>query len=155
MLSRASSSPSTTAPALRVSDGGPIATGTYKPTNYEGQSDEFVAPAPSGPYASALGELSGVDPNGSWSLYVTDDFFLDGGSIADGWSLTFERTVPVCCGGGPGFLVSPGEVTTTAGLGSGTRELVFRNGGDGRERRPVGDGTQRGRGGRWWEKPRR
>ena len=103
-----------------LSDGGPIATGTYKPTNYEGQSDEFVAPAPSGPYASALGELSGVDPNGSWSLYVTDDFFLDGGSIADGWSLTFERTVPVCCGGGPGFLVSPGEVTTTEGGGTAT-----------------------------------
>ena len=73
-----------------------------------------------GPYASALGELSGVDPNGSWSLYVTDDFFLDGGSIADGWSLTFEHTVPVCCGGAPGFLVSPGEVTTTEGGGTAT-----------------------------------
>ena len=99
-------------------DGGLIDTGTYRPTNWEGASDDFVAPAPAGPYGSTLGELSDADPNGTWSLYVMDDFFLDGGTIEGGWSVSFATTVPVCCGGGPGFVVNPASGLTTTESGS-------------------------------------
>lgn len=60
----------------------------YKPTNYGG-GDTFPAPAPGGPYGSALAPLSGADPNGPWSLYVVDDTALQGGSIA-GWAIDLE-----------------------------------------------------------------
>lgn len=52
------------------------ATGPYPPT----------APAP--PYATALSSLNGADPNGVWQLFVNDDYNLDSGAIAGGWSLT-------------------------------------------------------------------
>ncbi|HXV59962.1 MAG TPA: Calx-beta domain-containing protein, partial [Vicinamibacteria bacterium] len=111
--------------AAAIPDGSAIVTGTYRPANYEGQSDEFLAPAPSGPYGSALADLSGADPNGTWRLYIIDDFFLDGGILSAGWSLTFDRNVPVCCGGIPGFQVSPGEITTTEAGGTATFTLAL------------------------------
>ncbi len=100
-----------------LSDGGPIVSGQYRVSNYEGAADDFTAAAPSGPFVTSLGDLSGVDPNGNWSLFVTDDFFLDGGNIANGWSLSLQTSVPICCGGAPGFLLgsTSGLQTTEAG----------------------------------------
>ncbi len=60
----------------------------YKPTNYGG-GDTFPAPAPGGPYGSALAPLGGVDPNGAWSLYVVDDTPLESGSLA-GWAIELD-----------------------------------------------------------------
>lgn len=109
-------------------DGGPLVSGEYRPSNYEGASDDFTDLAPAGPYVTALGELNGVDPNGTWSLFVIDDFFLDGGNIANGWSLSFETTVPVCCGGAPGFVLSSTDaLTTTEAGGTATFTVSLRS----------------------------
>jgi len=109
-------------------DGGPMASGSYRLSNYEGASDDFTDLAPSGPYVTALGDLNGVDPNGTWSLFVIDDFFLDGGNIGSGWSLSLETTVPVCCGGAPGFVLSSTDaLTTTEAGGTATFTVSLRS----------------------------
>lgn len=109
-------------------DGGPIVSGQYRLSNYEGAADDFTELAPSGPFVTSLGELSGVNPNGTWSLYVVDDFFLDGGDIENGWSLTLETSVPICCGGAPGILLgsTDGLATTEAG-GTATFTVALRS----------------------------
>ncbi|MDB6024302.1 MAG: hypothetical protein JWM68_525 [Verrucomicrobiales bacterium] len=65
-----------------------IASGTYAPTDYS-PADAFQAPAPAGPYASSLCVLNGLNPNGTWSLYIVDDSGGDAGRIDGGWSLSF------------------------------------------------------------------
>ena len=71
---------------------GPIVSGSYHPGPCGG-GDTFVAPAPAGPYGSALGGLLGADPNGAWALYVQDDALGDAGYIAGGWGLTLGLVV--------------------------------------------------------------
>jgi hypothetical protein len=71
--------------------------GTYLPTDFDDGlgGDTFNAPAPIGPYAADLSVFNGTDPNGTWSLYVMDDFlYEDSGSIAQGWSLNLLTTQP-------------------------------------------------------------
>jgi subtilisin-like proprotein convertase family protein len=71
----------------------PLVSGTFKPsqqntgctTPMSGLS--FPSPAPPGPYGTSLAGLNGTSPNGTWSLYVVDNFEVDIGSIAGGWSL--------------------------------------------------------------------
>ena len=77
--------------ASSLSDTGPLASGTYRPTNFDapGDVDSFAPPAPvSGPYGSTLSAFNGTDPNGVWRLYVLDDTPGNNGVIAGGWSLT-------------------------------------------------------------------
>jgi subtilisin-like proprotein convertase family protein len=76
------------AAAEPVPNVGPLASGTYQPTNY-GDGDTFDAPAPAGPYAPDLGVFDGTDPNGTWLLFIDDDTGADVGAISGGWSLTF------------------------------------------------------------------
>jgi PKD repeat protein len=71
-----------------LSDSSAIVSGTYKPTDFAA-GDTFPAPAPAGPYGTALSAFTGLNPNGVWSLYVLDDAAGDSGSIAGGWSLKF------------------------------------------------------------------
>src|SRR6185503_15305230 len=53
----------------------------------------FPSPAPVGPYNNSdLDSLAGVDPNGTWSLYVVDDAEGDSGNIAGGWTLSLTTT---------------------------------------------------------------
>jgi subtilisin-like proprotein convertase family protein len=67
--------------------------GEYKPSN-AGVADVFPAPAPLGPYRQpgSVGAdgfdtaFDGVDPNGTWSLYVVDDVGNDAGSLSF-WNL--------------------------------------------------------------------
>src|SRR5204863_9277779 len=59
-----------------------IQSGTYRPTDFTSlPEDELAAPAPAGPYVTALSAFNGFDPNGNWSLYVFDDTAGDAGRI--------------------------------------------------------------------------
>lgn len=77
--------------------GGLLTSGTWRPTDYEADAS-LPEPAPAGPYASALAAFRGTDPNGTWQLYVADDYPSDdGGALTGGWSLTVFTTNRVCC----------------------------------------------------------
>ena len=52
-----------------------IVAGSYKPANYE-PGDPFPAPAPTPTGNVALSTFDGTNPNGTWSLYVVDDVFV-------------------------------------------------------------------------------
>lgn len=74
----------------------PIPTGaaTFRPTNSSAFSG--TPPAPVAPYGVALAIFNGTVPNGTWNLFVFDDFApLDSGSIAGGWSLDITTNGPV------------------------------------------------------------
>jgi subtilisin-like proprotein convertase family protein len=79
--------------ASALPDGAAFGTGTYKPSNYETVDDPFPAPAPVGSRSSTLSVFNGVNPNGTWRLYVVDDAADDIGSIASGWSLTITSVL--------------------------------------------------------------
>lgn len=81
---------------LTFRDGSPAAgTGltstTYAPTDLV-PGETMVAPAPAGPYGTALSVLNGTNPNGTWQLYVQDDASADVGTIA-GFSLLVTTSV--------------------------------------------------------------
>ncbi len=91
--------------ATAIPDGTGITTGSFKPGNYSPTiADTFAAPAPAAPYlspattgtATLTSAFGGLDPNGTWSLYVVDDATGDLGTIAGGWSLTFSTSGNVC-----------------------------------------------------------
>ena len=71
----------------------PIVSGTYRPTNVNAFSG--TPPAPAGPYGAALTVFNGTVANGTWNLFVFDDFPQDYGSIAGGWSLDITTNGPV------------------------------------------------------------
>jgi subtilisin-like proprotein convertase family protein len=75
---------------------GPPGPGPYQPRNV-GNGDQIPAPGPEFDYCNpaatlnCLAEFDGTSPNGTWSLYVVDDFTqADGGSFAGGWSLVMS-----------------------------------------------------------------
>jgi extracellular elastinolytic metalloproteinase len=79
-------------PALTT---GGLTSGTYKPTNIADGlgNDTYSSPAPTGTYGSTLAVFNGVDPAGTWRLFVRDDFSGDSGSFSGGWSLTLQSAV--------------------------------------------------------------
>ena len=98
------------AAAGNLPDSTQMSTGTFRPTNI-GAGDVFPAPAPAAPYGSTLAGFNGLNPNGTWSLYVVDDTSGDSGAIANGWSLTIQ-TAPTAAGISIG-----GRVLTEGGRG--------------------------------------
>ncbi len=64
------------------------------PTNYESPpyDDNYPPPAPPAPWGSTLSAFNGTDPNGTWSLYIVDDYPGFDGYIEDGWCLTIDTT---------------------------------------------------------------
>jgi subtilisin-like proprotein convertase family protein len=76
----------------------PITSGTWKPTDFSAGSVNFPSPAPIGPFGQTLSALNGLNPNGSWSLYVQDQG-PDTGNIAQGWLLSITTSNLVCCSG--------------------------------------------------------
>lgn len=82
-----------------------LVSGNFKPTNNADNPDTFPAPAPAAPYADPArtgtatfaSTFNGTDPNGIWSLYVTDDQGGGTGTIAGGWSLNFAPPARTFC----------------------------------------------------------
>lgn len=71
-----------------------LASGTYRPTNFDTNTDLFPAPAPTGPFGSALSSVfNGLNPNGTWSLFVRDDKLNNTGSITQGWTLAITTSI--------------------------------------------------------------
>lgn len=82
---------------LPVPDVGDIVSGSWQPTSHALQA-VLPAPAPAGPYESALRGFAGASPNGTWHLFVADDYPTDdGGAVQGGWSLTLTTTNSQCC----------------------------------------------------------
>lgn len=75
------------APTSLMASAVPVAHARYRPTNYEADG-AFPSPAPNGTPLNSLSGLFGMNPNGTWQLYVVDDTSGNTGSIA-AWSLEF------------------------------------------------------------------
>ncbi len=82
-----------------------LVSGTYRPDDYD-PAEIMPAPAPAGPYASVLSTLNGQTPNGTWSLFVSDDGNNDVGTFAGGWSISITA---VSDGTQPPTITSPGS----------------------------------------------
>jgi subtilisin-like proprotein convertase family protein len=65
--------------------------GTYQPAD-TGAGDTFAAPAPAGPYTPALSAFDGLDPNGTWNLFITDDLGGGNGFFINDPTLVFTMT---------------------------------------------------------------
>lgn len=72
--------------AGQVPSSGPLASGTFQPTNFGTATDAFAPPAPAKPSNAKLGVFSSTDPNGVWTLYVKNDTNATG-ALNGGWSL--------------------------------------------------------------------
>lgn len=72
-----------------LADDSPIVSGTYLPTDFEG-NDVFPSSAPAGAHTANLANFNGVSGNGEWDLFVLDDAANNSGQIAFGWSLRIE-----------------------------------------------------------------
>ncbi|MCU7245600.1 MAG: S8 family serine peptidase, partial [Microcystis aeruginosa WS75] len=96
-------------------DSGLITSGSYKATDFV-TGDFFNAPAPGGPYGTDFSVFNGINPNGTWSLYVMDDAGADAGTIAGGWSLLI---------GTAGATKSISIAKTTDGNEAGSVSSVF------------------------------
>jgi hypothetical protein len=80
--------------------GGPlppaIVSGTYVPAGIGPGRGSLPGSAPPAPYGSALAAFNGLNPNGTWSLYISDTAAGDGGQLASGWSLSVTTSGPLC-----------------------------------------------------------
>jgi subtilisin-like proprotein convertase family protein len=66
--------------------------GVYRPTDYGG-GDILAPAAPEGPYGNALMNFNGTSPNGTWSLFVHDDYSEeDAGVVTGGWTLAISTS---------------------------------------------------------------
>jgi len=110
--------------------------GIYKPTAVA-PTDNFplsgMNPPPSPPYpqpqplgtATFASTFNGIDPNGTWSLYVMDDAGGDIGTIAS-WNLNIQTDCPagtnctVNSNANPSVFGQPVGLTATVASGSGT-----------------------------------
>jgi subtilisin-like proprotein convertase family protein len=107
-----------------------FSSGVYRPTNY-GNDDVLPAPAPPGPHGATLSSLLSGGVNGTWRLFVADDFpGSDGGQISGGWNLTFiEAAGPPAPGGvsaSDGTFTDKVLVTWSAASGATSYE-IFRS----------------------------
>ena len=85
------------AAANYLSDEGTLTTGTYKPTDYGLDRDNFPSPAPSDhTLGTTLSNFVGGYPNGTYKLFVVDDNGNNAGSFGGGWSIAL-RTSPNMC----------------------------------------------------------
>lgn len=74
-------------------DNGPLTSGAFQTEEREFDSDDFPPPAPAGAPNVGLLVFNDRNPNGAWSLFVSDDAPSDNGTIANGWELTISADV--------------------------------------------------------------
>jgi subtilisin-like proprotein convertase family protein len=67
-------------------DAGVCNAGAFRPTNH-GSVEDLPAPAPPGPYATALSAFDALDANGTWRLYMSDDAIGDIGFVLNPFEL--------------------------------------------------------------------
>lgn len=116
--------------ASELPDRSAILSGTYRPTDFEA-GDALPAPAPAGPYGTALSVFNGTSPNGTWQLFVADDAGEDSGRLAAGWSLAVTRaaantTPPVITIQPQGQVVAGGSPVTLEVTATGTPPLNYQ-----------------------------
>ena len=71
-----------------------LGSGRFRPTNQDTPELQFVDQGLDTPNV-ALSTFTGINPNGTWRLYVFDDDQVFEGSIAGGWALTIRARVRV------------------------------------------------------------
>ena len=112
------------AAATSLPDSTKLLSGTFKPTNI-GTGDTFPAPAPAPSANTTLAAaFNGIDPNGTWSMYVVDDLGVDMGVFGNGWSIkvttsgspatTFSNETAIHGGDGARSRATPYASTITA-----------------------------------------
>ena len=113
--------------ATALSDEGQILSTSYHPADFE-SGDAFNAPAPAAPFVSSLSAFLGGNQNGTWSLYIMDDFTGDKGNIANGWSISFTTVTPINQIADIALIASVAPINTLVG-GSFTNTLIVTNAG--------------------------
>jgi hypothetical protein len=104
------------AAANQPSADGQLVAGTFRPIDDDDDPDEFdaadtfLSPAPATPSVATLSTFNGLNPNGTWSLYVVDDnpgppVVMD---IGGGWCLDILTT-----GGGTTTSTTTAPTTTS------------------------------------------
>jgi hypothetical protein len=81
--------------AQSLPEDGPLASGRFLPTNLGSLDDFFSPPAPGPSTANALQVFDGLNPNGTWQLFVVDNTAVVTGNIAGGWELEITAKVKV------------------------------------------------------------
>jgi hypothetical protein len=81
--------------APSLPENGPLASGQFKPTDVVSLEDVFFPPAPGPSTEDALRVFDGLNPNGTWQLFVVDDAIAITGNIAGGWELEIATKVKV------------------------------------------------------------
>jgi uncharacterized repeat protein (TIGR01451 family) len=71
-----------------------LASGTFKPSAY-GSNNILPSPAPVGIRSPAFSVFNGLNPSGTWALYVFDHSVGDAGSIQGGWGLSITTVQPL------------------------------------------------------------
>jgi subtilisin-like proprotein convertase family protein len=80
-------------------DGGPCtlpsgAGGNFRPTDViQPPETSLPAPAPPGPYGTSLDALNGLNPNGTWRLYIHDDLREHSGYL-ESFQISFDLAPP-------------------------------------------------------------
>ena len=103
------------APTQLPADTGPLTSGTYRPVDDDddvgaqvpANDDNWPAPAPA-PTSTSLDTFNGIDPNGTWNLWMVDDQTQAGVNINGGWCIDIITT-----GGGTPTTVTPTTATPT------------------------------------------
>ncbi len=117
---------------LADNPGGACTGGSYQPSSYDGVSDAYPAPWPTG-IGTSLAAFNGDNPNGIWRLWVRDDAGSDVGSIAGGFRVTITTApaaieVPLGDTGGGVASPYPQTIAISGVLGVVTDVNVTLNG---------------------------
>ena len=122
---------------LLVPDNARIVSGSYRPSDHPnptGAMDVFSSPAPPPPYTNRLSVFNGLNPNGTWNLFIVDDLGQTGevARIAQGWRLTIGTIDPPTIATQPQTrAVAPGTNVTFKVEAAGTPPFAYswlRNG---------------------------